>query len=195
MPSGICAPAGQRRRRHIRRIYTPTLLLLLNQYTTTSNPYTTMLYTYMVCRELARIETESINRKRIRKKAPTGQQSLNRRRHQSPCQQAQVMINVLERSSSRSLLVRVLSGGCPTLSSSCNVLGILAQPSPSPRAVPASITDSKCIKVPMYLTPSLGHPYLSHSLSRLSFFFLIHTFFWEEALLLYCRRINSIRQI
>lgn len=194
MPSGICAPAGQRRRRHIRRIYTPTLLLLLNHYTTTTNPYTTILYTYMVCRELARIERESINRKRIRKKAPTGQQSLNRRRRQSPCQQAQVMINVLERSSSRSLLVRVLSGGCPTLSSSRNVLGILAQPSPSPRAVPASITDSKCIKVPMYLTPSLSHPYLSHSLSRLSFF-LIYTFFGAEALLLYCRRFHSICQI
>jgi len=74
----------------------------------------------------------------IRKKAPTGQQSLSRRRRrrrrQSPCQQAQVMINVLERSSSRSLLVRVLSGGCLTLSSGRNVLRILAQPSPSPRA-------------------------------------------------------------
>jgi len=164
---------------------TPTQLLL--------KPYTTILYTYIVCRELARIETESINRKRIRKKAPTGQQSLSRRR-QSPCQQAQVMINVLERSSSRSLLVRVLSGGCPTLSSGRNVLGILAQPSPSPHAVPASITDSKCIKVPMYLTPSLSHSYLS-SLPFFLFFLSILFFGEGEALLLYCRRIDPICQV
>jgi len=153
--------------------------------TTTTQPlYFYILYTYMLCRELACIETESINRKRIRKKAPTGQQSLSRhRRRRSPCQQAQVMINVLERSSSRSLLVRVLSGGGPTLSSGRYVLGILAQPSPSPRVVPASITDSKCIKVSLYLSP----------------FFLIYTYFFgggkgKEALLLYYHRINLIRQ-
>jgi len=186
MPSGICAPAGQRRRRRIRRIYTP-----LQYYTTTTQPlHFYVLYTYTLCRELACIETESINRKRIRKKAPTGQQSLSRhrrRRRQSPCQQAQVMINVLERSSSRSLLVRVLSGGCcPTLSSGRNVLGILAQPSPSPLVVPASITDSKRIKVSLYLSPFF--PYL-----------YIFCCWWEreerDFILLYYRRINPIRQV
>lgn len=204
MPSGICAPAGQRRRRlRIRRIYTPlhyyyyyyyhstpTLLLLLN-------PNTTILYTYVLCRELARIETESINRKRIRKKAPTGQQSLNhrRRRRQSPCQQAQVMINVLERSSSRSLLVRILSGGCPTLSSGRNVLGILAQPSPSPRFGPASITDSKCIKVPLYLSLALLMT-LSLLCPTFPFFLSIHFFLVGRGdLLLYYRRIDPIRQV
>jgi len=123
----------------------------------------------------------------IRKKAPTGQQSLSRRRRrrQSPCQQAQVMINVLERSSSRSLLVRVLSGGSPTLSSGRNVLGILAQPSPSPRAFPASITDSKCIKVPTCISPStLSHPCRS-SLPSFLFFLSTLLFFWGGELYSY----------
>lgn len=69
------------------------------------------------------VEMESINRKRIRKKAP---RVLSLGRRQSPCQQAQVMINVLE-CSSRSQLRTIWH---PTLSSSRNVLGILAQPSP-----------------------------------------------------------------
>lgn len=161
-------------------------------YTSYLHPYTTTttrtqplqhyytIHLYGVCRELASIETESINRKRIRKKAPTGQQSLSRRRRrrrrQSPCQQAQVMINVLERSSSRSLLVRVLTGGCPTLSSGRNVLGILAQPSPSPHAVPASITDSKCIKVPMCISLPPPSAVPLSILSPVFPFFLIYTF-------------------
>lgn len=65
-------------------------------------------------------------------------------RRQSPCQQAQVMINVLECFSSRSL--RPIRSTPHTLSSGRNVLGILAQPHRI-HLRPTSITDSKRIKV------------------------------------------------
>lgn len=154
---------------------------------TTPSPYTSYIHTpsilyyyystptllctiHLHAMQGTRVYRDGINKPEayIRKKAPTGQQSLSRhRRRQSPRQQAQVMINVLERSSSRSLLVRVLSGGCcPTLSSGRNVLGILAQPSPSPLVVPAINHWFKTYKS---LTVSL-------SLFSLS----IHFFFWWE---------------
>lgn len=135
--------------------------------------YTPALHLY----QGPRAYSDGINKPEVyTKESPNGPSSHCRRR-QSPCQQAQVMINVLE-CSSRSLLVRILSGGCccePTLSSGRNVLGILAQTA-------IFTAQRSCInhKFKMYKSPSIHlTPSLHHYLTPYSFppSFLIYTFF------------------